>query len=57
MIAIDTNIVVHLLVADDPTQTAYAAAGTASEFATFDRALARHAAALGVVPAVRLCGG
>jgi predicted nucleic-acid-binding protein len=57
MIAIDTNIVVHLLVADDPTQTAYAAAGTASEFATFDRALARHAAALGVIPAVRLCGG
>ena len=132
MIAIETNIVVRLLVADDPTQTAQAAAlvrdhpvllltsvlletewvlrssyrvpraaileglrrlvgldqvtldqpavvaqaldrfaagvdladalhlaaaGAASEFATFDRALARHAAALGVSPAVRLCGG
>lgn len=131
MIAIDTNVVVRLLVADDPDQTAQAAAilrdhrvllltsvlmetewvlrsryrvpratildglrrlmgldhvildqptivaraldafaagldladalhlaasGAATEFATFDRALANGAAALGLEPPVRLCG-
>jgi hypothetical protein len=55
MIAIDTNVLVRLIVADDPEQTrrARALAAEGPMFATFDTKLVRRGKKLAVRPHVR----